>query len=166
MEKKGIVVHPLGPLYTAHARVLILGTMPSPKSREKAFYYAHPQNKFWPVMAAVFGCDLPEGQEGKKRMLTERHIALWDVLHSCAIQGADDSTITDVVVNNIADIVEKTSVKAIFTTGKKAFSLYKKHCEQQTGIKALCLPSTSPANCRFYTFQDLVEQYKEILKFL
>lgn len=143
------------------ARVLILGSFPSPKSREMGFYYGHPQNRFWKVMAAVLAERVPETIAQKKAMLRAHHIALWDVLASCTITGASDASIKDAVANDIAGAVKETEIRYIFTTGQKAGALYKKYCLEKTGIPALVLPSTSPANCAF-SFERLVAAYRVI----
>ncbi len=153
------IFHNIDPVYDENSESLILGTMPSPKSRETGFYYGHPKNKFWPVMAAVFEEEkIPETIEEKKVFLIKNHIALWDVLRSCQISGASDQSIKDPVPNDIAGLVSKTKIKKIFTTGKKAGELYRRFCMEATGIKNIGLPSTSPANCRF-SIEKLVNEY-------
>jgi hypoxanthine-DNA glycosylase len=155
------LIHPLKPIYDEHSQVLILGTFPSPKSREAEFYYSHPQNSFWRVMAAVMESEVPQSNEEKKIFLLKNQIALWDVLHSCEIAGAADSSIRNPVANDFSEILSKTKIKAIFTTGKTATQLYQKHCLSKTGIPALYLPSTSPAN-RSCSFAVLVEKYAAV----
>ena len=156
------VEHPLQPVYNAQSRVLILGTMPSPKSRAFGFYYAHPQNRFWRVLTEVFQQAFPTSIEEKTAFCLCNHIALWDVLQSCSIQGADDGSIREPVANDIAGLLQHTSIHTICTTGTKASALYKRLCLPITGLPALALPSTSPANCRHYTFERLVEAYRKI----
>jgi hypoxanthine-DNA glycosylase len=136
--------------------------MPSPKSRENGFYYSNPQNRFWKVLADIFSEKIPVSIEEKKSLLHKKHIALWDVLKSCYIEGADDSSIRQPVVNNLEPILRKADIRAIFTTGKKSYFLYKKYCEAQTGMKAIWLPSTSPANCGC-SYQKLKTAYLGIL---
>lgn len=138
--------------------------MPSPKSREAGFYYAHPQNKFWRLLSDVFNEKLPENNREKKNFLSKHNIALWDVIESCNIEGADDSSIKDVKPNNISLILNAASIKAIFTTGKKATYLYKKLCYPETGFEAIELPSSSPANCRV-KYEDLLKEYQKIREF-
>ena len=166
------VTHEFPALYDRESRVLLLGSIPSPKSREMAFYYGHPQNRFWKVMAAVLGeatlseiavgKGVPETIEQKKAMLKKHHVALWDVLDSCTIVGASDLSIEDPVVNNIKELVEKSKVTHIFCTGATAHKLYQKLCAQDVGMDAVKLPSTSPANCAV-SLERLVEEYKVIL---
>jgi hypoxanthine-DNA glycosylase len=163
---KQSVIHPWGPLFNPASRVLILGTMPSPRSREEGFYYAHPRNQFWPVMGRVLEEEMPESKDEKKSLMLRRHIALWDVLRACTIRGADDASIRDAEPNDIGGLIEKTAVRAVFTTGRTATALYQRYCEKKTSIKARYLPSTSPANCRYYTFEDLVGAYRAILPYI
>ena len=157
------VTHEFPALYDRESRVLLLGSIPSPKSREMAFYYGHPQNRFWKVMAAVLGESVPETIAQKKAMLKKHHVALWDVLDSCTIVGASDTSIEDPVVNNIKGLVEKSKVTRIFCTGATAHKLYQKLCAKDVGIDAVKLPSTSPANCAV-SLEKLVEAYKVILE--
>lgn len=158
------VTHPLDPVFDAHSRVLILGTMPSPKSRELGFYYGHPQNRFWKVMAALFDEMEPYTNEEKRTFALEHGIALWDVLAACTIQGAADGTITDCIPNDIARITEHAPIQAIFCTGTKATELYRKYCEETVGLPGQKLPSTSPANARF-TLEHLIEAYQPLLAY-
>ena len=141
-----MIVHPIPPLYAKNSRILILGSFPSVKSREANFFYGHPQNRFWKVIARVLNEKTPESIEEKKTMLLRHNIALWDVIHSCEIEGSADSTIKNVVPNNIENILENSEITKIYVNGKKAEAMYKKYIEKQTGIKADVLPSTSPAN--------------------
>ena len=157
------VTHEFPALFDRDSRVLMLGSIPSPKSREMAFYYGHPQNRFWKVMATVLGENIPETIPQKKAMLKKHHIALWDVLDSCTIVGASDTSIEDPVPNNINDLVKKSKITRIFCTGATAYNLYKKFCVSDTGIEAVKLPSTSPANCAV-SLEKLVEAYKAILE--
>lgn len=163
-RKPALVRHTIDPVFDVDSRVLMLGTMPSPKSRETGFYYGHPQNRFWKVMAALFDEPVPEGN-GQKRDLALRHgVALWDVLSECTIEGASDGTIADCVPNNIGSILAKAPIQAIFCTGTKAAELYGRYCEPQTGVACTRLPSTSPANAA-KTLDQLVEAYRIILPY-
>lgn len=159
------VTHTLQPIYDKNARVLILGTIPSPKSREYGFYYGHPQNRFWRVLAALFREEIPMTNDAKKQFVLSHHIALWDVLASCTINGAEDSSIKNPTPNDINRILSEAPIRAIITTGKKAFSLYRRYCEPNTHREAICLPSTSPANCRNCGLEDLICAYRVILDF-
>lgn len=158
MEK--LVTHTFEPVYDENAKILILGTMPSPKSRENGFYYSHPQNRFWKILAEIFQEPFPSGNGQKKEMLYRHHIALWDVLQSCRIEGASDSSIKDPVPNDIKGLLDKTHIKTIFTTGKTAYRLYERFCLDKTGIQAIALPSTSPANQRYYRYEDILNKYR------
>ena len=165
-NKVSKVVHELSPVYNSESKILILGSIPSPKSRENGFYYGHTQNKFWKVLSKIFDIEIPDSNEFKKQFLLKRKIALWDVISSCEIIGASDTSIKNVKVNNINEIIKNSKIDTIFTTGKKAYNLYMKYCYSITNRKPIYLPSTSPANCANYTFDDLVKEYKAILKFL
>lgn len=165
MREAERVIHTFGPVYDGASRVLILGTMPSPKSREYGFYYNHPRNRFWPVMAALFGAELPASNAEKEALVRTHGIALWDVLASCVIAGAEDSSIREPVPNDINRILRAAAIRAIFTTGGKAAELYRCHCQPSTGVPAIALPSTSPANARL-RLPDLVQAYRPILDYL
>lgn len=141
-----MIVHPIEPVYNSQSKILILGSFPSVKSRECGFFYGHKQNRFWRVIAKVCGAEVPETVDEKRNLLLENNIALWDVIKSCEIEGSSDSSITNVTVNDLSIILDNSDVKYIFTNGKKADALYKKYLEKETNIKAVCLPSTSPAN--------------------
>ena len=159
------VMHELPPIYNNKSKILILGSIPSIKSRELNFYYAHTQNRFWKVMSKIFNIEINDDNNSKKHFLLNNNIALWDVIASCDIVGSSDSTIKNVKVNNINKIIQDSSIKAIFTTGKKAYDLYTKYCYPKTKIIANYLPSTSLANAKF-SFDNLVLEYKIILKYL
>lgn len=161
---KEYVEHTLAPVYDSDSLVLILGTMPSPKSREYGFYYSHPQNRFWRVLADLYTSPLPSSPQEKTDFLLLHRIALWDVLKSCRINGADDGSIEEPVPNDIAGLLSKTKIKAVFTTGTKAAALYKHFCESTAG-QAIPLPSTSPANCRHYDYMKLKKAYQILLPF-
>ena len=124
----------------------MLGSFPSAASREAAFFYAHPKNRFWKVMAAICASPLPATIAEKTALLLQNGFALWDVISSCEICGSADSSIKNVATNDLSIILNAAKIERVFANGKKAHSLYKKHLERQTGIKAACLPSTSPAN--------------------
>ena len=140
----------LPPLYDAQngAKALILGSFPSPKSREQSFYYGHPQNRFWPLLAALLDQPVPaHGDLAAKRALITGHgLALWDTVRSCRIRGASDASICDVVPNDVPALVKKLGVRAVFCNGGTSARLYAKYLQAQTGLPAVTLPSTSPAN--------------------
>lgn len=158
------IEHTIAPVYDRNSRILILGTMPSPKSREYGFYYSHPQNRFWRVVSDLYGEPVSVTNEEKTAFLLRNRIALWDVLKSCRIEGADDSSIKDPVANDISGLLAQTDIRAVFTTGTKAAALYKRLCRETAG-EAISLPSTSPANCRHYTYERLKEAYRIILHY-
>lgn len=159
------VEHPLDPVFDDESRVLILGTMPSPKSRETGFYYNHPQNRFWRVMARIFNESQPCTNEEKRQLVLRHRIALWDVLASCEIEGAKDVSIAQCVPNDISFITTKAPIRAIFCTGAKATELYNRYCKEQTGIGCVRLPSTSPANAAC-SLDELVAAYQQIVPFV
>ena len=140
------------PVYGPRSRALILGTWPSPKSREMAFYYGHPQNRFWPLLAALTGEPVPAREDipAKKAILLNHGLALWDALERCTITGASDASIKDVVPNDIAALLAKAPIEAVFCNGATAYKIYTRYLEPVSGIPAIKLPSTSPANaaCR------------------
>ena len=155
--------HPFPPLYNTNSRILILGSFPSVKSRENNFFYGHPQNRFWKVLSAVLASTLSQSTEEKTNLLLENNIALWDVISSCEITGSSDSSINKVIPNDLSPILEAANIEAIFCNGQKAHQLYKKHLEVSTGIAAICLPSTSPANASWST-EKLICEYSSALK--
>lgn len=158
-----MIVHPISPIYNEYSEVLILGSFPSVKSREEGFFYGHPQNRFWKVMAGICNAPVPESIDEKTKLILDNHFALWDVIHSCEITGSADSTIKNVQPNDLSEILEKANIKQIFVNGRKAEGLYKKYIEKQVGIKAVCLPSTSPANAS-WSQERLLEYWKGIMK--
>ena len=160
MQEYQHISHEFGPVYDENSEILILGSFPSVKSREMQFYYGHPQNRFWKVLANILNTELPVSIEEKKELLLENHIALWDVIESCSIIGSSDTSIKDVVVNDFSRILAESKVKRIYVNGTKAYELYHRYAEKQTGIKAVKLPSTSPANAA-WRLERLCEAWKE-----
>ena len=157
------VNHEFGPYINKDSKILILGSIPSAKSREYGFYYMHPQNRFWKIMGDLFNEDFPKTLSDRKKFLKKYHIALWDVLDSCDINGSSDSSIKNPKVNDIHGLIFGTDVKAIFVTGKKALELYNKYCYKDGFLPAIYLPSTSGANCAV-SYQDLLNKYEIIIK--
>ena len=145
-----MLYHSIDPVFDENSRILLLGSFPSPKSRETGFYYGHPQNRFWKVLSAVLSVPEPHSVEEKREMLLSHGIALWDVLASCEIDGASDASIRDVVPNDIAALLQKVPIEAVFCNGATAYRIYTKYLQPVTGLAAVKLPSTSPANaaCR------------------
>ena len=156
-----MIVHPIEPVYDADSEILILGSFPSVKSREYGFFYGHPQNRFWKVLAQIFGEEIPVSIEEKKSLLLRNHVAVWDVIASCDITGSADSTIKNVVANDISEILGVSRITKIFVNGKKAEQLYNKYIYPQIEIEAEVLPSTSPANAA-WKIDDLIEEWRKI----
>ena len=154
--------HNFDPVYDKKSRVLILGSFPSVKSREIAFYYGHPQNRFWKVLGSVFNEEVPKDIEGKKSFLLKHHIALWDVIKSCDIVGSSDSKISNVVINDLNLIFQEANIEKVFINGTKAYELYMKYGYEKYKKEAIKLPSTSPANA-VYSLDKLKEKW-EIIK--
>lgn len=146
MKDEDVLFHPFEPVWTARSTVLILGTFPSVASREKQFYYGHTRNRFWAVIAGLYGEDVPETTDARKTLLVRHNIAVWDVLRSCGITGSDDASIRRPAPNDIAGLVSKSAIGKILLNGKKAHELYMKYCAGEIEVPAVCLPSTSPAN--------------------
>ena len=164
-ESRNMLTHPFPPLYNHASKILILGSFPSVKSREQKFFYGHPQNRFWKVVSAVLGCETPDTIEEKKAFLLEPGIALWDVIASCEITGSSDTSIKNVIPNDISEILEAGNIKQIFVNGKTAEKYYKKYLEAKTGKTAVCLPSTSPANAA-WSIERLVSAWSVINEYM
>ncbi len=158
-----MLVHPFPPVYDAESEILILGSFPSVKSREIMFYYGHPQNRFWRVLAAVYNAGVPESIDEKTRFLLEHHIALWDVLASCEITGSADSSIKNAVPNDLSVILSRADIRRIYTNGKTSEKYYKSFSEEITGRGSVCLPSTSPANAA-WSLDRLIGAWKVIVE--
>ena len=156
-----MIVHPIPPLFDESSKTLILGSFPSVKSREAAFFYGHAQNRFWSVLATLYGVPKPETVEEKKKLVLENNLALWDVIASCEIIGSSDSSISNVTANDLSVIINNSKVERIFVNGKTAEKYYNKYTYPKTGIKAVCLPSTSPANAA-WKLEKLVEKWSII----
>lgn len=156
-------VHEIPPVWDNNSKILILGSFPSVKSREENFFYNHPQNRFWKVMAAVWNCPVPQEIEEKKKMLLENHVAVWDVIASCQIEGSSDSSIKDVMPNDISVILKQASVEKIFTNGATAWKMYNRYIKPVAGREAIKLPSTSPANAA-WSLDRLVEEWNRLIR--
>ncbi|EFA23643.1 hypothetical protein BIFGAL_02748 [Bifidobacterium gallicum DSM 20093 = LMG 11596] len=165
------VEHGFGPCWNEHSRVLFLGTMASPKSREAGFFYMHPQNRFWPIMQTLFANpDDPDDRVGttaqSRRAFALRHgFALWDTVESCDILGASDSSIRNVHPADLAPIIQGSNIDHIYPAGTKAMQLYEKYCKPklaQDGIDlpVTALPSTSPAYA-VKTLQQVTDMFRE-----
>ena len=157
------VKHTFEPVYDENSRILILGSFPSVKSREENFYYGHPQNRFWKLIARLSGEPVPETIEEKKAMLLSHGIALWDVVSECDIRGSSDLSICNVIPADINRVLRSADIRLIVANGSTAFKLYEKYCEEHTGREAVKCPSTSPANAVF-TLERLAESWGEVLE--
>ena len=161
MEQQKLV-HPIPPTWDQTSRILILGSFPSVKSREMAYFYGHPQNRFWRVLSLLFDEPFPETVEERRGLLLRHRIAAWDVIASCTITGSADSSIRDVVVNDLSPILTGAPIRQIYVNGKKANALYRKYLLPQVGREAVCLPSTSPANAA-WSLDKLLSVWQQIL---
>ena len=159
--KRQKIIHPIPPLYDKDSKILILGSFPSVKSREEAFFYGHKQNRFWKVLAALFQEPIPETIDEKKHLLLRHHIAIWDVIQSCDIKGSSDSSIKNVKPSELRKILDASNIKQIYANGSKAGQLYKKYQLPLTGMEAVVLPSTSPANAA-WSLERLCEAWRKI----
>ncbi len=159
------VRHPIPPVYDENSRILILGSFPSVKSREAGFFYGHPRNRFWKVLATVLTEQLPLTVEEKKAFLLRNHIAVWDVIKECRIKGSADASIEEVKINDLDRILDHADIRQIFVNGKTAEKYYLRYSEKIYGRKAICLPSTSPANAA-WNLERLAEQWNCISEFL
>lgn len=159
------VSHDFEPIFDENSKVLILGTFPSVKSRENQFYYGHPQNRFWKVIAGLTESEVPQTIEEKKKLLLEHGIAIWDVIESCDIIGSSDSSIKNVVPADIERVVANSKIQNIYANGGTAKKLYEKYSQKRTGREIIGLPSTSPANAA-YSLERLLECWQEVKKVL
>ncbi len=163
-KKTNFVKHAFEPAFSKDSRILILGSIPSPQSVRYGFYYSNPRNHFWAILAALTKKPLPVTTEEKLRFLQLSGIALWDVLASCQIWGASDSSIKTPKVNPVGWLLQQTHIRNLFTTGKTATNLYRKYLQPATGMQTTYLPSTSPANCANFTFEELLDIWEKALR--
>ena len=155
------VVHGFAPVWDERARVLVLGTLPSVKSREQNFYYGHPRNRFWKLLALLFGASEPQSVEEKKALLLENGVALWDVVRECDIRRSADGSIRNAAANDLRPILDGADIRAIYANGTKAKELYDRLILPVTGREARALPSTSPANAAC-SLEALAEAWRVI----
>ena len=156
-----MIQHPIEPVFFFFSNILILGSFQSVKWREEGFFYGHPQNRFWKVLAEIWKESVPITIEEKKSFLLRNHIAVWDVIKSCDIEGSSDSSIKNVVANDIGVIISEANIKQIYVNGKKAQQLYQKYIYPMLQKEAICLPSTSPANAA-WSLERLVQEWRKI----
>lgn len=165
MSETQRIIHPIPPLFDADSRILILGSFPSVKSRETMFFYGHPQNRFWGLMARLFDEPVPVTIEEKRSLALRRHFALWDSIHACMVTSSSDSSIRDVEPNDLSVILSGSRVEAIFCNGALSHRMYTKYIFPTTGIEAVKLPSTSPANAAF-SIERLCKEWSVIKTYL
>lgn len=159
------VTHCFAPVYNEHSKILILGTFPSVKSRQQQFFYGHPQNRFWKLLALLTDSPVPTSIEEKKALLLHNEIAIWDVIESCDIIGSSDSSIRNVIPCDIDRVLSQAPIKAVFGNGAKACALYERYLLPQTERPIEKLPSTSPANASF-SLEKLTESWSVIKNYL
>jgi len=157
------VEHPFGPLFSENSHVLILGSFPSVKSREQQFFYGHPQNRFWKVIAALYHREIPQTIPEKRALILENGLALWDSIAGCVITGSSDASIRDVRANDLGVILDRSPIRQIYCNGKTSWQYYEKLIRLRTGREAVCLPSTSPANAQ-WTLDRLIAAWSVILE--
>lgn len=160
-----MIEHPFPPLFDADSKILILGSFPSVKSREQMFFYGHPQNRFWKIMAALLKSDIPTTIEEKKALLLSNHVALWDTIASCEITGSSDSSIKNVIANDLTPILNSAPINQIFVNGKASEKYFNKYTKPLINQSAICLPSSSPANAA-WSLDRLIDEWSIILNYL
>ena len=156
------VAHPFDPVVSPESRVLILGSFPSVKSREQGFYYGHPQNRFWRMLAAVFDEPVPQSIPEKRELVLRHGLALWDVIASCEITGSSDASVKNAVPVEIARVTGVADIRGVLCNGGLSGRLYARYLAPLTGIEALVMPSTSPANAA-WTLPRLVDAWGRVL---
>lgn len=163
MNEAQQIVHPIPPLYNTNCTRLVLGSFPSVKSRETNFFYGHPQNRYWRLLALLYSEAVPQSIEEKRNFALNHNIAMWDVIHSCVITGSSDSSIKNVVPNDLTEILNACKISRIFTNGTASYNLYMKYIYPKTGMAAVKLPSTSPANAAF-SIERLAQYWNVLLE--
>ncbi len=156
------VRHEFPPVYNENSRILILGSLPSVKSREQLFYYGHPQNRFWKVIAGLTGQPVPLTISEKKELLLAQGIAVSDVIAECDIIGSSDSSIRNVVPMDLREILENARIRQIYANGNTAKKLFERFQKKSCQRDIIGLPSTSPANAA-YSLERLIEVWKCII---
>jgi len=157
------ILHPFGPLFDENSRILVLGSFPSVKSREQNFFYGHPQNRFWKVIAALFGQEIPRTIPEKRELILSNGLALWDSIASCVITGSSDASIRDVRPNDLRIVLDNCPIRRICCNGRKSFEMYQKYILPDLGREAECLPSTSPANAQ-WSLERLIAAWSVLKK--
>ena len=159
------IIHPIPPTYDENSRILILGSFPSVKTREMGYFYGHPQNRFWKVVSALFQEEIPMTIEARHAFLLRHRIALWDSIHQCRIIGSSDSSIHDVIPNDLRPILSAAAIRQIYCNGRKSWEMFHKYIEPEIGRTAAILPSTSPANAA-WSLEKLTDAWSVILSSL
>lgn len=162
MKEATLCSHVFDPCFDSNSRILILGSFPSLKSREEAFYYAHPQNRFWKVLGCVFNENVGESKNDREAFILSHGLALYDVIEQCLISGSSDASIKEVIPANLAPFFEKAHISRILLNGKTATRYFKKYQKEKEGIEVVSLPSTSPANAAC-SLEQLVREWKPFL---
>lgn len=165
MNTTNPVTHEFEPIFNQDSRVLILGTFPSVKSRENQFYYGHPQNRFWKVMAGLTDSSVPITIDEKKTLLLDHGIAIWDIISYCEIKGSSDSSIRNVIPADLSRILDSCDIRQIYANGGTAKKLYEKYSQEKTGREIIGLPSTSPANAAF-SLERLLGSWCQVKEYL
>lgn len=143
------IVHPIPPLFNGESQILILGSLPSVKSREAGFFYGHPQNRFWKMISMIYQEPLPQTIEEKRMLILRHRLALWDTIYSCDIIGSSDSSIRNVTPTDLSDILRNSEIHKVICNGKTSGKYYERYQMQEIGIRPIILPSTSPANAAY-----------------
>ena len=157
------IAHPFPPVVDSACRVLVLGSFPSVRSREEGFFYGHPRNRFWPLMAALLHEASPMTIPEKQAMLLRHHIALWDVIASCDITGSSDASVKNAVPVDIRQVTALTDIQRVYCNGGLAAKLYQRYLQPQVGLPATALPSTSPANAA-WSMARLIEAWGQVVE--
>lgn len=156
------ISHPFPPVVDADCKILVLGSFPSVKSREEGFFYGHPQNRFWRMLATVLNEDVPTDIPAKHALLLQHHIALWDVIASCEIQGSSDASVKNAIPVDITRITGMAHIERVICNGTLAGRLYQQYLRPVLGIDEVTLPSTSPANAA-WSLDRLIQAWRSAL---
>ena len=165
-EDQRVLTHPFEPVYDPNCTRLVLGSFPSVASRAQGFYYGHPRNRFWPLLALLYAEPVPGTVPEKKAFLLRHRIALWDAAAECELTGSADSSIRSAVPNDISSLLIQTSVRSVYCNGQTSFRIYESLRKQSLpGLlpPAVPLPSTSPANAA-WTLEQLHEAWLPLLE--